>query len=289
MTEPSKDTIFYNHSFLYSFDGIFNGQDRALQFGDGVYEWIRIHRGHPFALSYHVDRLYRSMRLIQIRATIAPDEFTEIHEVITEENKIEEGYCMLLVTRGVGEHEFTLPARSMKPNVLIYARPIDIEKVDQVKQGVSCITAEDDRWAHCDILSINMLPNILTRAAAVKKGAYDAIYLRDGLVTEATHSNLFIVKDGVLWTTPESAKLLKGITRQLIFTRVAPTSGVSVIEKKIDRELLSQAEEVFLTNSEAGIIPVLSIDGKPVAGGKVGRVTSVIQTHYDKLLEEGLP
>ena len=289
MTEPSKDTIFYNHSFLYSFDGIFNGQDRALQFGDGVYEWIRIHRGHPFALSYHVDRLYRSMRLIQIRATIAPDEFTEIHEVITEENKIEEGYCMLLVTRGVGEHEFTLPARSMKPNVLIYARPIDIEKVDQVKQGVSCITAEDDRWAHCDILSINMLPNILTREAAVKKGAYDAIYLRDGLVTEATHSNLFIVKDGVLWTTPESAKLLKGITRQLIFTRVAPTSGVSVIEKKIDRELLSQAEEVFLTNSEAGIIPVLSIDGKPVAGGKVGRVTSVIQTHYDKLLEEGLP
>lgn len=290
-----KVTIFYNHQYYYSFANVMNADDRGLQFGDGCYEWIRVHNGHPFALSYHVDRLYRSMRLLGIRAVIAPDEFTEIHEIIAEENEIEEGYLILVVTRGAGVHDFTVPGRmALKPNTLVYARPLDTAAVEKAQQGVSCVTAEDTRWPHCDILSLNMLPNIMDRAAAQKKGAYDAIYVRDNLVTEATHSNLFIVKDGVIWTTKADNHLLKGITRQLIFTRVAPTCGVTVIEPEqenqlITRERLMSAEEVFLTNSEAGVIPVLSIDGKPVGDGKIGKVTANLQEHYLHLLNDGLP
>lgn len=290
-----KVTIFYNHQYYYSFANVMNADDRGLQFGDGCYEWIRVHKGHPFALSYHVDRLYRSMRLLGIRAVIAPDEFTEIHEIIAEENEIEEGYLILVVTRGAGVHDFTVPGRmALKPNTLVYARPLDTAAVEKARQGVSCVTAEDTRWPHCDILSLNMLPNIMDRAAAQKKGAYDAIYVRDDLVTEATHSNLFIVKDGVIWTTKADNHLLKGITRQLIFTRVAPTCGVTVIEPEqenqlITRERLMSAEEVFLTNSEAGVIPVLSIDGKPVGDGKIGKVTANLQEHYLHLLNDGLP
>lgn len=290
-----KVTIFYNHQYYYSFANVMNADDRGLQFGDGCYEWIRVHKGHPFALSYHVDRLYRSMRLLGIRAVIAPDEFTEIHEIIAEENEIEEGYLILVVTRGAGVHDFTVPGRmALKPNTLVYARPLDTAAVEKAQQGVSCVTAEDTRWPHCDILSLNMLPNIMDRAAAQKKGAYDAIYVRDNLVTEATHSNLFIVKDGVIWTTKADNHLLKGITRQLIFTRVAPTCGVTVIEPEqenqlITRERLMSAEEVFLTNSEAGVIPVLSIDGKPVGDGKIGKVTANLQEHYLHLLNDGLP
>lgn len=291
----NKVTIFYNHQYYYSFANVMNADDRGLQFGDGCYEWIRVHRGHPFALSYHVDRLYRSMRLLGIRAVIAPDEFTEIHEIIAEENEIEEGYLILVVTRGAGVHDFTVPGRmALKPNTLVYARPLDTAAVEKAQQGVSCVTAEDTRWPHCDILSLNMLPNIMDRAAAQKKGAYDAIYVRDGLVTEATHSNLFIVKDGVIWTTKADNHLLKGITRQLIFTRVAPTCGVTVIEPEqenqlITKERLMSAEEVFLTNSEAGVIPVLSIDGTPVGDGKIGKVTANLQEHYLHLLNDGLP
>lgn len=290
-----KVTIFYNHQYYYSFANVMNADDRGLQFGDGCYEWIRVHKGHPFALSYHVDRLYRSMRLLGIRAVIAPDEFTEIHEIIAEENEIEEGYLILVVTRGAGVHDFTVPGRmALKPNTLIYARPLDTAAVEKAQQGVSCVTAEDTRWPHCDILSLNMLPNIMDRAAAQKKGAYDAVYVRDGLVTEATHSNLFIVKDGVIWTTKADNHLLKGITRQLIFTRVAPTCGVTVIEPEqenqlITKERLMSAEEVFLTNSEAGVIPVLSIDGEPVGDGKIGKVTANLQEHYLHLLNDGLP
>lgn len=147
-----------------------NANDRGLLFGDGCYEWIRVHKGHPFALSYHVDRLYRSMRLLGIRAVIAPDEFTEIHEIIAEENEIEEGYLMLVVTRGAGERDFTIPGRmAMKPNTLVYAGRLDPAEIEKVQQGVSCVTTEDTRWPHCDILSLNMLPNIMDRAAAQKK------------------------------------------------------------------------------------------------------------------------
>ena len=290
-----KATIFYNHQYYYSYANVMNADDRGLQFGDGCYEWIRVHRGHPFALSYHVDRLYRSMRLLGIRAVIAPDEFTEINEIVAEENHIEEGYLMMVVTRGAGVHDFTVPGRmAMKPNTLVYARTLDMDAVAKVQEGVSCITMEDTRWPHCDILSLNMLPNIMDRAKALKKKCYDAIYIRNGIAQEATHSNLFIVKDGVVWTTAPSEAMLKGITRSLIMDRVAPTAGVTVIEpdqpqQLITPERLASAEEVFLTNSEAGVIPVLSIDGKLVADGKPGKVTANLQKHYLHLLDDGLP
>lgn len=285
-----KPTIFYNHNYKYSFQGVIDGDDRAMQFGDGVYEWVRIHKGKTFALSYHTDRLYRSMRLIGIRATIAPDEFTEINEIVAEENQIEEGYCLIVVTRGSGDHDFTIPGRmALTPNIMVYAKSLDMAPIEEVQKGVSAITAEDDRWAHCDILALNMLPNMMARAKALKKGAFESIYIHDGHVTEATKSNLFVVKDGVAWTAPADSRMLKGITRQLVFTRVAPTSGVTVIEKDITPDLLMGAEEVFLTNSKEGIIPVLSIDGKTIAGGKVGPVTAKLQLHYSHLLEEGLP
>lgn len=295
MAEENKVTIFYNHQYYYNYENVMNADDRAFQFGDGCYEWIRVHKGHPFALSYHIDRLYRSMRLLGIRAVIAPDEFTEIHEIVAEENKIEEGYLMLVVTRGAGAHDFTVPGRmAMTPNTLIYGREMDMEAVETVQKGISCITLPDERWPHCDILSLNMLPNIMDRAKALKKKAYDAIYVRDDLVTEATHSNLFIVKNGVIWTPKADNRLLKGITRQLIFTRVAPTCGVTVIEPEqenqvITKDRLYDAEEVFLTNSAAGVIPVLSIDGKPIGDGTVGKVTANLQKHYLHLLEDGLP
>ncbi len=288
-------TIFYNHQYYYDFEHVINADDRALHFGDGCYEWIRVHKGRPFALSYHIDRLYRSMRLLEIRAVIAPDEFTEIHEIVAEENKIEEGYLMLVVTRGAGVHEFGIPPRmAMKPNTLVYARPLDVEAVEKTQQGVSCITCPDERWAHCDILSLNMLPNIMARAKAQKKGAYDAIFLKDGEVTEAARSNVFIVKDGVIWSTKADSRMLKGITRQLVFTRVAPSSGVTVIEpdqphQLITKENLMAADEIFLTNSESGIIPVLSIDGQDIADGKIGKVTQALQEHYLHLLNDGLP
>lgn len=289
----AKPTIYYNHNFYHDFSKIISADDRGLQFGDGAYEWIRVFRGRPFALSYHTDRLYRSMRLLGIRPVTAPDEFTEIVETVTEENEIEEGYVKIIATRGDGDHDFTIPARNkLSPNVLIYARPIDINAVKAVQGGVKCISMKDDRGHYSEILSLNQINNLMARAEAQKKGCYDAIFFKDGLLTEASHSNVCIVKAGVIWTPAINEHIVRGVTRSLILTRVAPTAGVTSIDEvgdPITKEDLMKAEEVFLTNSQDGVIPVLAVDGTPVADGKPGTVTKKMQIHYAHLMEDGLP
>lgn len=288
-----KTTIYYNHNFYYDFSKIISADDRGLQFGDGCYEWIRVFHGHPFALSYHVDRLYRSMRLLGIRPVTAPDEFTEIVEVVIEETGVTEGYVKIIVTRGEGDHDFAIPSRNaLRPNVLVYAKPIDLDAIAKVQDGVKCVTMADDRGHHCDILSLNQLNNMMARAEAQKKGCYDAIFLKGDLLTEASHSNVCIVKAGVIWTPAKNEYMIPGITRSLVLSRVAPTAGVTSIDDGADPVRLSDmmnAEEVFLTNTQDGIIPVLSIDGKPIGDGKPGTVTRKIQQHYAHLMTDGLP
>lgn len=256
-----KTTIYYNHNFYYDFSKIISADDRGLQFGDGCYEWIRVFHGHPFALSYHVDRLYRSMRLLGIRPVTAPDEFTEIVEVVIEETGVTEGYVKIIVTRGEGDHDFTIPSRNaLRPNVLVYAKPIDLDAIAKVQDGVKCVTMADDRGHHCDILSLNQLNNMMARAEAQKKGCYDAIFLKGDLLTEASHSNVCIVKAGVIWTPAKNEYMIPGITRSLVLSRVAPTAGVTSIDDGADPVRLTDmmnAEEVFLTNTQDGIIPVL--------------------------------
>ena len=286
-------TTIYNHNFYYDFSKIISADDRGLQFGDGCYEWIRVFHGHPFALSYHVDRLYRSMRLLGIRPVTAPDEFTEIVEVVIEETGVTEGYVKIIVTRGEGDHDFTIPSRNaLRPNVLVYAKPIDLDAIAKVQDGVKCVTMADDRGHHCDILSLNQLNNMMARAEAQKKGCYDAIFLKGDLLTEASHSNVCIVKAGVIWTPAKNEYMIPGITRSLVLSRVAPTAGVTSIDDGADPVRLTDmmnAEEVFLTNTQDGIIPVLSIDGKPIGDGKPGTVTRKIQQHYAHLMTDGLP
>ena len=288
-----KTTIYYNHNFYYDFSKIISADDRGLQFGDGCYEWIRVFHGHPFALSYHVDRLYRSLRLLGIRPVTAPDEFTEIVEVVIEETGVTEGYVKIIVTRGEGDHDFTIPSRNaLRPNVLVYAKPIDLDAIAKVQDGVKCVTMADDRGHHCDILSLNQLNNMMARAEAQKKGCYDAIFLKGDLLTEASHSNVCIVKAGVIWTPAKNEYMIPGITRSLVLSRVAPTAGVTSIDDGADPVRLTDmmnAEEVFLTNTQDGIIPVLSIDGKPIGDGKPGTVTRKIQQHYAHLMTDGLP
>ena len=173
-----KTTIYYNHNFYYDFSQIIAADDRGLQFGDGCYEWIRVYKGHPFALSYHTDRLYRSMRLLGIRPVTAPDEFTEIVETVVEESGIEEGYVKIIVTRGQGDHDFLIPARNqLRPNVLVYAKPISLDAIAKVQDGVKCITMKDDRGHHCDILSLSQVDNLLARQEALKQGCYDGIFI----------------------------------------------------------------------------------------------------------------
>ncbi len=283
-----KNIAFYNHEFTTLDNVRISPLDRGYIFGDGVYEVTKVHDGRCFALSYHLDRLYRSMRLMQIPATIAPDELTEIHGVLVEESGIRNGSVYLQVTRGTAPRTHTFPA-GIQPNILMFVQEDNPHKQELAASGVKVITLDDIRWEHVDIKSLNLIPNVLGAQQAKKKGADDALFFRGDELMEGTSSNVFMVRDGIIWTRPADERILKGITRQLILTKVAPSCGVTTIERTIDREYLAKAEEVFITGTTTGIAPVVQIDKTIVGDGKPGPVVRKLQERYAGLMAEGLP
>lgn len=283
-----KTIAFFNHEFTTLDQVKISPLDRGYVFGDGVYEVTKVHEGRCFALSYHLDRLYRSMRLMQIPATMAPDELTEIHDVIVQESGIQSGYVYLQVTRGTAPRTHTFPDHA-QPNILMYVNEDNPAKMALADTGTKVITIEDIRWQHCDIKSLNLIPNILGAQQAKKKGCTEAFQFRGEQLMEGTSSNVFMVRDGILWTRPADDLILKGITRQLILSRVAPSCGVTCIEREIDREYLAKAEEVFYTSTTAGIVPVLQIDKQVVGAGEPGPITRKLQERLAGLMSEGLP
>lgn len=283
-----KKVAFYNHEFTTLDQIKIDPLDRGYVFGDGVYEVTKIHQGKCFALSYHLDRLYRSLRLMKIPATMAPDELTEIHDVLVEESGVQNGNVYLQITRGTAPRTHVFPEHTV-PNILMYVSEDNPHKKELAETGANVITIDDIRWYHCDIKSLNLIPNTLGAEQAKKKGCSEAFQFRGDILTEGTSSNAFMVRDGIIWTRPADDFILKGITRQLVLSKVAPSCGVTVIEKEIDREFLAKAEEVFYTSTTAGIIPVLKIDGQTVGNGEPGPIVRKLQERLAGLMNEGLP
>ena len=274
-----KELTYFNGEFVEPGSKCVSLDDRGYCFGDGVYEVTRVFDGRCFAFSYHQDRLYRSMRFMDIPVKMRPEDLQELHEIMIEQSGITDGYIYLQITRGVEPRHHAYDRSKLEPTMYMYIRPI---------KGVKAISLPDERWLNVDIKTLNLIPNILAQTKAEKKFAYSAVLFRDDICTEGATSNVFAVKDGILYTHPANNLILKGITRQLVVTRVAPTAGVSVIEKEFDREFVENADELFFTDTIGGIIPITTFDRKPVGNGQVGPVATKLRAGYEKLLAEGL-
>ncbi len=282
-----KEMGYFNGEFVDMSSKCVSLEDRGYQFGDGAYEVTRVYRGRCFALSYHQDRLYRSMRELDIPVKMPPDEFIELHEVLIEQSEITDGYIYMQVTRGVAPRKHAYDRNSLEPQTTMFIRPFP-EYFNEVQSGVKAITLPDERWLRCDIKSLNLIPNILAQTKAEKKNAYGAIMFRGDTCTEGNASNVFVVKDGILYTHPANNFILKGITRQLVIGKVAPSCGVTVIEREFDRAFVEEADEIIFTDTLGGVIPVITLDRKAVGTGEVGTVTKKLQERYAGLLSEGL-
>ena len=282
-----KELTYFNGEMVEPGAKVVSLDDRGYCFGDGVYEVVRVYNGRAFAFSYHQDRLYRSMREMDIPVRMPPDELQELHEIMIEQSEITDGYIYLQITRGVTPRHHAFERSKLEPQMYMFIKPITTD-LGALQQGVKAITLPDERWARVDIKTLNLIPNILAQTKAEKKGAYTAILVRDGIVTEGATSNVFVMKDGVCYTHPADHHILKGITRQLVVTRVAPTAGITVIEREFDEAFLQDADEIFFTDTIGGIIPITTLNREPVGDGKPGKVAKVLAEQLQHLMEEGL-
>ncbi|WP_127160380.1 D-amino-acid transaminase [Veillonella sp. VA137] len=282
-----KELTYFNGEMVESGAKVVSLDDRGYCFGDGVYEVVRVYNGRAFAFSYHQDRLYRSMREMDIPVRMPPDELQELHEIMIEQSEITDGYIYLQITRGVSPRHHAFERSKLEPQMYMFIKPITTD-LGALQEGVKAITLPDERWARVDIKTLNLIPNILAQTKAEKKGAYTAILVRDGIVTEGATSNVFVMKDGVCYTHPANHHILKGITRQLVVTRVAPTAGITIIEREFDEAFLKDADEIFFTDTIGGIIPITTLNREPVGDGKPGKAAKVLAEQLQHLMEEGL-
>ncbi len=267
--------------------------DHGLLYGDGVFEGIRLYAGRIFRLQQHLDRLFNSAKAILLPIPLTKQQLIEACCETCRQNKLQDGYIRLVVTRGVGYLGLS-PFRCKNPAVFIIADTIELYPEEVYLKGLKLITASTQRTNPAavspSIKSLNYLNNILAKIEAINAGAAEAIMLNSqGHVAECTGDNIFIVRSGKLETPPVSAGALVGITRQVVF-ELAARRGIAVSEPNLTRYDLSTADEVFLTGTAAEIVPVASIDGRVIGDGQPGALTLKLTEDFRKLTRtEGVP
>jgi len=233
--------------------------DRGFMFGDGVYELIPIFGGRAFRLAQHLARLERSLAAIGIPQPLQPEAWAALIARLVAVEATPSQSIYIQITRGVAPRNH-LPPTGLTPTVFALATPLTPVAPETT---VTAVLREDFRWARCDIKSISLLANVLLRQEAAAAGTYEALLVRDGLITEGAASNVFVVTDGRIRTPPLSKHLLPGVTRDLIVELLAATSD-AVLEVDITRADLLSADEIWLTSSGRELAAVSHVDGVPV-------------------------
>jgi D-alanine transaminase len=258
--------------------------DRGFLFGDGVYEVIPVYGGRLFRLAHHLRRLRNSLDGVRIHNPLGDDEWTELLNTLVERNDGGDQAVYLKVTRGADvKRDHAFPA-GIKPTVFAMSTPQPGPRDLGTETGISAITLPDIRWKLCNIKAITLLPNVLLRQQAVDAGSAEAILINDGLAIEGAASNLFIVKNGVVITPPNSNALLPGITRDLVL-ELAAGNTIPCREAAITEAGLCDADEIWLTSSTREISPVVTLNGQSVGDGIPGPVWQHMSRLYQDYID----
>lgn len=258
-------------------------EDRGYQFGDGIYEVVRIYNGKLFTLQEHLQRLLRSANELKMKLPVTLDQLQEQLKNLIDIEGIHEGIIYIQVTRGVAPRVHYFPEQI---NSVLIAYASDFKRpIKALTEGVATILVEDIRWLRCDIKSINLLGNVLAKEAAKEAGAFEAIQHRGDIVTEGSSTNIWIIKDNTLITHPATNLILNGITRQVVL-ELAAKLNIKAEEKEYTINDLFGADEVFLSSTTSEIMPIISIDGKLVRNGVPGPITKILQEAFDKTIAQ---
>lgn len=257
--------------------------DRGFLLADGVYEVIPVYQGRLFQLTRHLQRLANSLAGVELDSGLERGGWEKLLPELVARNGGGDLAVYLQVTRGapaVRDHAF--PPPDTAPTVFAMANPLKPLPESVYRDGIAAIVSPDIRWSACHIKSIALLANVLARQQAVKQGAADAILVRDGYVTEGSASNVFLVRDGRLLTAVQDWRILPGVTRAVVL-ELAAANDIPCEERNLPATLLRDADEIWLTSSTKEIIPVATLDRRPVGTGAPGplwrRMTALYQAY----------
>lgn len=276
MQQDLQENIAYlNGTYLPESEAMVPALDRGFLFADAVYELVPMYAGQGLGMDLHVKRFENSLRALDIAEPEAlAARLPVICEELAKRHPADDVAVYVQVTRGVAPRDHVPPA-GIKPTV--FARASAMTRTPAAP--VQAIFAPDIRWGRCDIKSTALLANVLARMQAAGAGAYEAILHRDGLVTEGAASNVFAVIGSVVHTPPNSHALLPGVTRALLIAQMRRT-GIPVEESPLTVAALRAADEIWVTSSSKGPVPVVQLDGEPVSSGEPGGVWQEVSKHY---------
>ena len=264
--------VYLNGEYVPHADARVSVDDRGFLLADGVYEVIRVYNGRPYLMDAHMERMRRGLDGLRIRFDDT-DAVADAAARLLDENGVDgDGTIYVQVSRGAAPRRHAFPGRDTRPTVYVAAEPYANHPEEYWEDGVAAITVPDNRWARCDIKSIALLPNVLANQAAHAGGAFEGLFVKDGVVIEGSHSNLWAVHRDTLITYPSSNYILPGITRARVF-ELADDLGIPVEEGPIYQDRLFDMDELFLSGTTTEIMPVVQVDGREILDGEPGPIT----------------
>ena len=275
---------YFNGEFLEKDKVRISPDDRGFLFADGLYEVIRSYRGTPFRIRDHIERL--NYGADHLRLGVRDFTYLEpVAQALLEKNDLKgDATVYVQVTRGTAPRGHAFPDPAPAPTVLASAAEFDpVKTMDSRENGISVITVPDQRWARCDMKTVALTANVLANQAALENNAREALFVRDGIVLEGTHSNFMAVMGNCLVTAPASNYILHGITRKVVL-ELAAAKGIEVRQAPVFKTELSRISEAFITGTTTEITPVTAIDGVPVGPGTPGPVTRSLQDAFTDVI-----
>ena len=273
---------YFNGRFMPKEEVKISPDDRGFLLGDGVYEVIRSYSGRLFKVEEHFRRMARSLRELRIHG-VDTEDLKGIVEALIEYNELGDGDAKLYIqiTRGVAPRRHSFPDEGTPPTVYATASPFQPPR-QKWEHGVRIILVPDIRWARCDIKSVALLPNILANQQAKERGAEEAVFVRDGAITEGSHTNFCAVFDGELATHPKSNYILAGIMRETVLD-LCDELDIPVKEFPIFERDLKEADELMILGTTSEIMPVVQVDDRQVGDVTPGRIAMKLQRAYREL------
>jgi D-alanine transaminase len=270
--------IFLNGKFMPIEEARVPVLDRGFIFGDGVYELVPVYSRAPFRLEEHLVRLERSLAAVRIRNPYSRAEWRDIILQLVAKQSFEDQGVYFQVTRGVAKRDHAFP-KDAAPTVFVMSNPLVNPPAELVERGAAAVTAVDNRWLRCDIKSISLIGNVLLRQHSADVGAAETLLFRDGKLTEASASNVFIVKRGAILSPPKSNLILPGITYDVV-AEIAQGAGIALEFRDLSEAEVRAADEIFVSSSSKEVLAIVQLDNRPVGEGRPGPVFKRVHQLY---------